>query len=221
VVSRTQPRVPIRFTAHADESDPGPYPIPPSAPVEGFADRHVLVVQRGTCKLFEMFDAQRSGGGWMAASGAVFDLRSNRLRRAGDTSADAAGLPILPGLVRYDEVRAGAIRHAVRFTVAESQRAYVAPARHFASSDSDPDLPPMGLRLRLKASYPLGRFHGASLVILRALKRYGMFNADNGTSWYITGALDRRWNDDDLAQLRTVPGGAFEAVATGPLRRGD
>jgi hypothetical protein len=219
VVPRTQPRVPIRFTAYGDESDPGPYPIPLNAPVEGGSDRHVLVAQRGTCKLFEMFNAQRSGNGWAADSGAVFDLRSNRLRRAGYTSADAAGLPILPGLARYDEVRAGVIRHALRFTVNETQRAYVAPARHFASSDANPDLPPMGLRLRLKASYPLGRFHGQALVILRALKRYGMFVSDNGTGWFITGGSDRRWNDEDLNQLKTVPGAAFEAVRHGPLQR--
>ncbi|MDQ6914308.1 MAG: hypothetical protein M3155_00680 [Actinomycetota bacterium] len=219
VVPRSQPRVPIRFTAYGDESDRGPYPIPPNAPVEAGSDRHVLVAQRGTCKLFELYGAQRSGNGWAAGSGAVFDLRSNRQRPAGWTSADAAGLPILPGLARYDEVRAGVIRHALRFTVEDTQRAYVAPARHLASSDPNPDLPPMGLRLRLKASYPLGRFHGASLVILRALKRYGMLVADNGSSWFVTGAADRRWNDPDLNQLKTVPGSAFEAVRSGPLHR--
>jgi hypothetical protein len=220
VVPRSQPRVPIRFTAYGDESDRGPYPIPSGAPVERGSDRHVLVVQRGACRLFELFDAQRSGRGWDAESGAVFDLRSNRLRPAGWTSADAAGLPILPGLARYGEVRAGAIRHALRFTVDDSQRGYVYPARHFASDSRDPDLPPMGLRLRLKASYPLARFHGEARVILRALKRYGMIVADNGTSWFITGASDRRWNDIDLDQLKTVPGSAFEVVRSGPIQRG-
>ena len=220
IVPRTQRRVPIRFTDYAHESDPGPYPIPPDAPVERGSDRHVLVLQRGTCRLYELFDARRSGAGWAAAQGSVFDLRSNRLRPAGWTSADAAGLPILPGLVRYDEVRSGAIHHALRFTVARSQRAYVHPARHFASSSRDPDLPPMGLRLRLKRSYPLARFRGQSLVILRALKRYGMVVADNGSSWFVTGAAHRRWHDRDLDQLKTVPGSAFEVVYTGPLRRG-
>ena len=220
VVPRTQRRVPIRFTDYGDESDAGPYPIPLNAPVERGSDRHLLVVQRGTCRLYELYAAQRSGGGWAAGSGAVFDLRSNHLRPAGWTSADAAGLPIFAGLARYGEVHAGALRHALRFTVRDTQRAYVFPARHFASDSRDPDLPPTGLRLRLKASYPLGRFHGQSLVILRALRRYGMIVADNGEDWYITGASDRRWNDEDLNQLKTVPGRAFEVVRTGPLHRG-
>jgi hypothetical protein len=219
VVPRTQRRVPTRFVDYADESDPGPYPIPPNAPVERGSDRHVLVLQRGTCRLFEMFNARRSGAGWEASNGAVFNLRSNRLRTEGHTSADAAGLPILPGLARYDEVRRGAINHALRFTVSRTQRGYIHPATHFAASSTDPDLPPMGLRLRLRASYALGRFRGQSRVILRALKRYGMIVADNGTSLYITGASDRRWNDDDLNQLKTVPGSAFEVVRTGRIRR--
>jgi hypothetical protein len=220
VVPPTQSRVPIRFTDFGDESDRGPYPVPLNAPVEGGSDRHVLTLQRGTCKLFELYNAQRSGGGWAASSGAVFNLRSNALRHEGYTSADAAGLPILPGLARYDEVRRGVITHALRFTVQRSQRGYIHPATHQAGSSSDPALPPMGLRLRLKAGYSLRRFHGQALVILRALKRYGMLNADNGTSWYITGAADRRWNDDDLNQLKTVPGNAFEAVQTGRIRHG-
>jgi hypothetical protein len=220
VVPRSQPRVPIHFTDFGDESDPGPYPIPPGVPVERNSDRHVLVLQRGTCRLYELYGARRSGAGWDAGSGAVFNLRSNRRRPAGFTSADAAGLSIFAGLARYPEVRAGAIRHALRFTVRETQRAYVAPARHFASDSRDPDLPPMGLRLRLKASYSLARFHGESLIVLRALKRYGMIVADNGQDWYITGASDRRWNDEDLDQLKTVPGQAFEAVRSGALHRG-
>jgi hypothetical protein len=220
VVPRTQRRVPIHFTAYGDESDRGPYPVPPGARVERGLDRHVLVVQSGTCKLFELYDAHRAGSGWDAGSGAVFYLRSNRLRPAGFTSADAAGLPIFAGLARYDEVRAGAVRHALRFTVRDTQRGYVYPARHFASDSRDPNLPPMGLRLRLKASYPLGRFHGEALVILRGLKRYGMIVADNGEDWYITGGSDRRWIDRDLDQLKTVPGSAFEAVRSGPIHRG-
>jgi hypothetical protein len=219
VVPRAQRRVPIRFTDYGDESDPGPYPIPPDAAVEGGGDRHVLVVQRGRCRLSELFGARRRGRGWDAASGAVFDLRSNRLRPAGWTSADAAGLPILPGLARYDEVRAGAIRHALRFTVERTQRGYVHPARHFASSSTDRDLPPMGLRLRLTRGYSLRGFRGQARVILTALRRYGMLVADNGSSWFVTGAADRRWDDEDLNQLKRVPGSAFEVVRHGPISR--
>ncbi|MFN8133452.1 MAG: hypothetical protein U0R70_18060 [Solirubrobacteraceae bacterium] len=218
-VPATQPRLPVRFTEYGDESDPGPYPIPLRAPIEQGSDRHVLAVQRGACRLYELYHAQRGQGSWRAGNGAVFDLRSNRLRPAGWTSADAAGLPILPGLARYDEVRAGSIRHALRFTVSESQRGYISPARHFASDNRDPNVPPMGLRLRLKAGYPLGRFRGQARVILVALKRYGMIVADNGSDWFISGATDRRWSDDDLNQLKSVPGSAFEAVTTGPVRR--
>lgn len=222
VVGPRQRRVPIRFVEYGEESNPGPYPVPPSAPVEGAGaegDRHVLVLQSGTCRLYELYNAHRAGGGWEAGSGAVFDLRSNALRPEGWTSADAAGLPIFPLLARYREVRAGAIDHALRVTVPRTQRGYIHPATHFASSSSDPALPPMGLRLRLKADYPLTRFHGQALVILRALKRYGLIVADNGSPWYITGAPDRRWRDEDLDQLKTVPGSAFEAVRTGPIRR--
>ena len=222
VVGPKQPRVPIAFSEFGEESEPGPYPIPANAPVEGAGeegDRHVLVLQRGTCKLYELYGARRRGAGWEAGSGAVFNLRSNALRPEGWTSADAAGLPIMPLLVRYDEVRGGQIDHALRVTVARTQRGYIHPATHFASSDSDPALPPMGLRLRMRASYFLAGFHGESLIVLRALKRYGLIVADNGSSWYITGAPDPRWNDDDLEQLKRVPGSAFEAVYTGPIRR--
>jgi hypothetical protein len=219
VVPPSQPLVPVSFTAYGDESDPGPYPIPSGAPVEGGSDSHVLVVRQGECKLYELFAAQRAGEGWEAANGAVFDLRSNAVRPKGWTSADAAGLPILPGLARYDEVAAGAITHALRFTVEDTQRGFIFPARHFASSAADPDLPPMGLRLRLKASYDITRFSGESRVILTALKRFGMIVADNGTSWYVTGASDPRWNDEDLDQLKTVPGSAFEVVKTGAIER--
>jgi hypothetical protein len=215
VVPPDQSDVPIRFTAYGDESDPGPYPIPLNAPIESGSDHHVLALQSGACKLYELFDARRQRNGWAAGSGAVFDLSSDALRPDGWTSADAAGLPIFPGLVRRDEVATGHIDHALRFTVDETQAAYIHPATHFASSSTDPDLPPMGLRLRLKASYDLSRFHGASLVILQALKRYGMLVADNGSNWYITGATDTGWNDDDLNQLKGVPGSAFEVVDTG------
>jgi hypothetical protein len=220
VVGQSQPRVPIHFTEFGEESEPGPYPIPPGAPVEGAGvegDRHVLVLQGGSCHLYELYSARRDGGGWEAGSGAVFNLRSNRLRPEGWTSADAAGLPILP-LLRYPEVRAGRIDHALRVTVQHTQRGYIHPATHFASSSSDPSLPPMGLRLRLKASFPLAGFHGESLIVLRALKRYGLIVADNGSSWYITGAPDPRWNDADLEQIKRVPGSAFEAVRSGAIR---
>ncbi len=220
VVGPRQPRVPISFSEYGEESNPGPYPVPADAPVEGAGeagDRHVLVLQSGSCKLFELYNARRSGRGWQAGSGAVFNLSNNALRPEGFTSADAAGLPIFPLLVRYPEVRAGQIDHALRVTVARTQRGYIHPATHFASSSSDPNLPPMGLRLRLKAGFGLAGFHGESLVILRALKRYGLIVADNGSSWYITGAPDPRWNDADLEQLKRVPGSAFEAVQSGPI----
>jgi hypothetical protein len=220
VVGPHQPKVPIDFTEFGEESEPGPYPIPANAPVEGAGeegDRHVLVLQRGSCKLYELYSAQRQGAGWAAGSGAVFNLRSNRLRPEGWTSADAAGLPIFPLLVRYPEVRSGRIDHALRVTVQETQQGYIHPATHYASSSSNPNLPPMGLRLRLKASYSLAGFQGESLIILRALKRYGLIVADNGSSWYITGAPDPRWNDEDLEQIKRVPGSAFEAVESGPI----
>jgi hypothetical protein len=225
IVPAVQRKVPIRFTAYGDESDRGPYPVPPKARIEGGprsdGDRHVLVLQQGSCRLYELYDAHplQSGQAWAAGSGAVFDLRHPRPRPAGWTSADAAGLPITPGLARADEVQAGAIRHALRVTVPRTQCRYVAPARHQASSDCDPSLPPMGTRLRLRASFPLARFHGQALVILRALKTYGLIVADNGSSWYVSGTPDRRWNDDDLDQLKTVAGAAFEVVAGGPAHR--
>ncbi len=216
VVEESQAKVPVTFD-YADESDPGPYPIPADAPVEGGpsagGDRHVLVVQKGSCKLYETFDSHYVGPGWQAGSGAVFDLTSNALRPEGWTSADAAGLPILPGLVRYDEaVTAGEIRHALRFTVSETQQAYVRPATHFASSNTDPNAPPMGLRLRLKASYDLSGFTGPSLAVMKALKKYGMIVADNGSNWFISGASHPSFDDDELGQLKDVPGSAFEVV---------
>jgi len=212
VVAPSQPLAPITFTESPDESDPGPYPVPLDARAEGGSDRHVLVVQQGTCKLYELFGAQRSGDGWEAGSGATFDLRTGALRPRGWTSADAAGLPIAPGLARPDEASSGAIEHALRVTVPRSSRSFRAPARHFASSSSDPNLPPMGLRLRLKRSYSLRGFHGQSRVILTALRRYGLIVADNGSPWFISGTADDRWDDADLEQIKRVPGSAFEAV---------
>lgn len=221
LVPEGQPRVPIAFTEAADESDPGPYPVPPGAPVEGGpnadGDRHVLVLQQGACKLYELFGAFRAASGWRAGSGAVFDLDSNELRPDYWTSADAAGLPVLPGLVRYDEVASGTITHALRFTVSRSQKAFIHPATHFASSSSNANLPPMGLRLRLRADFDTSGYTGATLAVLEALKKYGMFVADNGTDWFISGAPDARWDDDELGQLKNVPGSAFEAVDTGPI----
>jgi hypothetical protein len=216
-----QPMVPVSFD-YADESDPGPYPIPAGAPIEGGpdagGDRHVLVLDLDRHRLYELFAAYPAGAGWRAGSGAVFDLDSNAQRPAGWTSADAAGLPIFPGLVRADEVLdRKAIRHALRFTVAKTQRAYVAPARHFASSDTNPDLPPMGLRVRLKAGYDLSTFPPECQVILQALKTYGMIVADNGSSWYVSGASDPRFDDDALHQLGRVKGSDLEVVETGPL----
>ncbi len=222
VVPRKQPKVPIAFTEYGEESEPGPYPVPPGAPIEGAGeqgDRHVLVLQRGTCRLYELYSAQRSGRGWSASNGAVFNLRSNALRPEGWTSADAAGLPIFPLLVRYPEVASGAIEHALRVTVPRTQRGYIHPATHFASSSSDASLPPMGLRLRLKADYSLAGFSGQALVVMRALKRYGLIVADNGSPWYVTGAPSPRWNEASLEQLKRVPGSAFEAVASGPIIR--
>lgn len=217
-VPSSQPRVPMSFY-YPDESDPGPYPFPLDAPVEAGGDRHILVVERETCKLYEAFDCERSGAGWSCGSGALFDLRSNALRPDGWTSADAAGLPILPGLARLEEIESGEIRHALRFTAQRTQRAYVHPATHFASTSTDPARSPMGLRVRLKASYDVSNVTGAARVILAALKRYGLILADNGSDWFITGETNPRWNDNDLDQLKRVPASAFEAVASGPLQR--
>jgi len=224
VVPADQPAVPIRFTAYGDESDPGPYPVPPGAHVEGGSgadgDRHVLVVRQGECKLYELYRAFKRGSGWDAESGAVYDLRDPKARPAGWTSADAAGLPILPGLARADEASAGAIRHALRFTVSRTQAAYVAPARHYASDSTDEDLPPMGLRLRLKASFDRSAYRGQARAVLDALATYGMIVADNGSDWFISGAADPAWDDDDIDQLKRVPGSAFEVVRSGPITRG-
>ncbi len=219
-VPGTHPQIPITFDEFADESDPGPYPVPLGAPIEGGSDRHVITVDRDHCRLYELYHATPSSDHWTAGSGATWDLRSDALRPAGWTSADAAGLPIFPGLARYDEVTGGAIHHALRFTVDQTQRGYVSPARHFASSSTNPNRPAMGMRFRLKASFDLSGYHGEALVILQALKTYGMIVADNGTNFYITGASDPRWDDNDLNQLKTVPGSQFEVVDTGPVTTG-
>jgi hypothetical protein len=224
-VTGTQKKVPVTFE-YADESDPGPYPIPSNAPIEGGpnsdGDRHVLVLDVDHQRLYELYAAYpRANGSWRAGSGAVFDLGSNALRPDGWTSADAAGLPILPGLVRYDEaVTEGVIDHALRFTVARTQKAYIYPATHEASSSTDPDLPPMGLRVRLKAGFDISGFSPEVQVMLQALKTYGMMVADNGSSWYVSGAPDPRWSDDDLHELGQVKGSDFEVVDTRSLQPG-
>ena len=223
VVGGAMPAVSVAFD-YADESDPGPYPIPADAPIEGGAassgDRHVLVIDRDHWKLYELFAAYPIAGSanWTAGSGAIFDLGSDALRPAGWTSADAAGLPIFPGLVRYDEVvEQGAILHALRFTVSHTRHGYVYPARHYASSDTNPLVPPMGMRVRLKASYDISGYPPSARVILQALQTYGMIVADNGSDWFISGAPDARWNDTELNTLKQVQGSNFEVLRMGTV----
>ena len=223
-VPGSQPDVPINYTDYGDESDPGPFPIPPNAPIEGgpdsSGDRHVLVLDTDNCLLYELFYAFpiNNGASWNASSGAMYDLTNYALRPDGWTSADAAGLPIFPGLVRYDEVAAGSINHAIRFTAAQTQRAYVWPARHFASSITDTNVPPMGQRFRLKATFDMSGFHPDVQVILQAMKTYGIILADNGSNWFISGAPDERWDNNVLNQLKTIPGSNFEAVDVSSLQ---
>lgn len=215
-------KLPINFTSYGSESDPGPYPVPTDTEIEGGSssdgDRHVLVVDEADCKLYEMYRAFPSGNGWNAGSGAVWDLTTNATRPTYWTSADAAGLPILPGLVRYDEVvEKGEINHAVRFTVSRTQKGFIAPATHYASNSTDANRAPMGLRLRMKASFDCTGLSNEAQVLCRALKKYGMIVADNGADWFITGAHDDRWNDESLGDIKTIPGSAFEVVDTGAI----
>lgn len=224
VVTGDQPKVPIVYTAYGDESDPGPYPIPPGAPIEGHpnqeGDRHVIVIDRDNWKLYEIFRAFEIGNGelWRADSGAIFDLAQHPSRPVGWTSADAAGLPIFPGLVRYEEVaEQKEIRHALRFTVNDTRRAFVAPATHWASNSTDPRLPPLGMRVRLKADYDISGFPPHAQVILTALKRYGMILADNGSDWFISGSPDPRWDNDALQTLKKVKGKDLEVVMMGQI----
>jgi hypothetical protein len=228
VVPMNQPKVAIHFRNFESEeqaeheSDAGPYPIPRNAPIEGGPksrdDRHVIVVQQGSCTLFELYKAVANrDGSWNAVSSARFDLETHELRTDGWTSADAAGLPIFPGLVRHEEVAAGEIRHALRFTAPRTRKDYVWPARHFASDDLNEALPPLGQRFRLRASFDISRFSPANQVILRALQTYGMFLADNGSSWFLSGAPHSKWNDDQLRELRRVKGSDFEAVDASSL----
>ena len=210
VVGRHHPKVDVRF-AYDGESDRGPYPFDARTPIEGGSDRHALIVQRGTCRLYELFAAVWNDGDPHAGSGAIFDLDSNRLRPETWTSADAAGLPILAGLVRWDEVKAGSIKHAIRLTVSCTTEAYVWPARHEAGVD-DPDCPPMGARFRLKASFDLDGFGPRARTILLAMQRYGLMLADNGSDWYFQGTRDGHWRNHLLDELKIVPASAFEAV---------
>jgi hypothetical protein len=224
VRGRTTPKLHVSFE-YADESDKGPYPIPADVPIEGApahaneGDRHALIVDRDTCKLYELYALQRTSAGWSAGSGAIFDLRSNRLRPAGWTSADAAGLPILPGLARWEgDAATGVIRHALRFTAERTRKAYVYPARHYASSSTDPSLPPMGLRVRLKASVDISKLPRQARIVAQAMKSYGMILADNGSSWYVSGAPSPHWSNDELHALGTLHGSDFEVVDTSKLR---
>jgi len=222
LIDSTQAMVNVSFD-YADESDPGPYPIPPDAVIEGGpdsdGDRHILLLDTDACLLYELFYARpEPDGSWSAGSGALFDLSSNDLRPDGWTSADAAGLPILPGLIRYDEVTAGSINHAIRFTVAQSRNTYVWPARHYASSLIGSQYPPMGQRFRLKASVDLSGFSPEIQVILQAMKKYGLIVADNGSDWFISGEPDERWNNDMLRELNQLAGNDFEAVDVSSLK---
>ncbi len=216
IVGPATKRLPVKFE-YADESDRVAYPIPDNPKIEGGfdseGDRHLISLDTANAKLYELYQVSKpANGAWSAGSGAVFDLRSNALRPDGWTSADAAGLPIMPGLLRYDELSSGSINHALRFTAPQTQRAYVWPARHFASSDSNKNLPPMGIRLRLRADFDESKFPRDCQIILRCLKTYGMFLADNGSSWYISGEPDERWNNDTLHELSKITGSDFEVV---------
>jgi hypothetical protein len=215
------PKSRLRFE-YADESDKGPYPIPRNVPIEGApnagdGDRHALIVDRDTCKLYELYALQRTASGWTAGSGAIWSLRSNKLRPAGWTSADAAGLPILPGLARWADAATGQINHALRFTASKTRQAYIYPARHYASDSTDPSLPPMGLRVRLKASVDISRLPPQARIVATALKRYGMILADNGSPWFISGAPSPHWSNDQLHALGTLSGKDFEVVDTSTL----
>jgi len=226
VVGSSQSFVNINFTAYGDESDPGPMPIPANAQIEGYpnpgnGDRHVLVIDNSNCFLYELYSASpNTDGSWNAGSAAVWDLENDEQRPWTWTSADAAGLPIFPGLVRYDEVASGKIQHAIRFTLPQSQAAMVPPASHWAATSSNPIAPPMGMKLRLKASYDISQFSANVQVILTALKKYGMIMADNGSAMYLSGAPDDRWDNNDLHNLSQVPASAFEVVQMKPIYTG-
>jgi hypothetical protein len=218
VHGKTTPKSRVSFE-YADESDKGPYPIPANVPIEGGSDHHALIVDRDSCKLYELYALQKSGGKWTAGSGAIWNLRSNAVRPATWTSADAAGLPILPGLARWDgDASTGHIDHALRFTVERTRRAFIYPARHYASSSDDPSLPPMGLRVRLKAGVDISKLPPQARIVAQAMKTYGMIVADNGSNWYVTGAPSPHWSNDQLHALGALHGSDFEVVDTSKLR---
>jgi hypothetical protein len=219
VVGSLTPRRTVRFT-YDDESDHVGYPIPQSPKIEAGSDRHLLMWDTADCRLYELFDARKTSNGWRAGSGAAWDLTSNALRPNGWTSADAAGLPILPGLVRYEEIQAGVINHAIRFTAPLTRNAHIFPARHHAGSGWSTSLPPMGLRVRLKGWYDTSGYSPRMRIILRAMKRYGLILADNGSPWFFSGSSDQRWDDDELNQLKRLRGSNFEVVDTSGLRNG-
>ena len=220
---KTTPKSRVTFD-YADESDKGPYPIPANVPIEGapgtrLGDRHALIVDRDSCKLYELYALHESGSRWAAGSGAIWNLRSNALRPATWTSADAAGLPILPGLARWDgDASTGHIDHALRFTVQRTRNTFIYPARHQASSSSDPSLPPMGLRVRLKASVDISKLPPQARIVAQAMKTYGMIVADNGSNWYVSGAPSPKWSNDQLHALGALHGSDFEVVDTSKLR---
>lgn len=219
LVGKLTPRRSVRFD-YDDESDHVPYPIPSSPKIEAGSDRHLLMWDTYACRLYELFDARKTSSGWRAGSGATWDLTSNALRPNGWTSADAAGLPILPGLVRFEEIQAGLIAHAIRFTAPQTRSSHIYPARHDAGAGLSSNLPPMGLRVRLKANFDTSGFSPRMQIILRAMKRYGMILADNGSPWFFSGTSDLRWSDDELNQLKSLRGRNFEAVDTATLRSG-
>jgi len=224
VHGRTAPKSKVKFD-YADESDKGPYPIPANVPIEGApahadeGDRHALIVDADSCRDYELYALRKTSSGWAAGSGAIFDLRSNKLRPAGWTSADAAGLPILPGLARWTgDASTGVIRHALRFTAPRTRRAYIYPARHYASDSTDPTLPPMGLRVRLKAGVDISHLPPQARMVAQAMKTYGLILADNGSPWYVSGAPDPHWSNDELHALGALTGADFEVVDTSGLR---
>jgi hypothetical protein len=222
VNGKTTPKSRVKFD-YADESDKGPYPIPSNVPIEGYpnsgnGDRHAIIVDRSACKLYELYALRRAGSGWAAGSGAIWNLRSNALRPAGWTSADAAGLPILPGLALWPQVAAGQIDHALRFTASRTRNTFIYPARHEASSSSDPSLPPMGLRVRLKAGVDISKLPPQARIVAQAMKTYGLILADNGSPWYISGAPNAHWSNDQLHALGALNGSDFEVVDTSKLR---
>jgi hypothetical protein len=211
VVDNTHPKLSVTFQ-YASESDPGPYPVGADTLIESGSDRHALIINRDSCTLYELFDLTGSGSSWSAGSGAIFPLSSDALRPLGWTSADAAGLPLFPGLVRWDEVQAGAIKHAIRFTAQQSDQSFLWPARHQAGTAANPSLPPMGARFRLSSTYDISHFSAQAQVILLAMQHYGLILADNGSNWYFSGTEDAAWPDSLLSELKTIPAAQFEAV---------